>query len=134
MPQGPKLLAGCCGCRFYTRSRRARRAGCGSRGWGVQEGYWPKGGPLPAVDGSLGCWQLGLQTGPPGAGTWSGGNCWVPTRGDRRLGIVLVPIPCQLDKVLPPLFSLSPTPNVLDLEILAVLNLLSRGGNSQREG
>ena len=43
-------------------------------------------------------------------------------------------IPCQLDQVLPPLFSLSPTPNVLDLKILAVLNLLSRGGNSQREG
>jgi hypothetical protein len=44
--------------------------------------------------------------------------------------IVLVPIPCPLDQVLPPLFSLSPTPNILDLKILVALNLLSRGDNS----
>ena len=46
------------------------------------------------------------------------------------LSIMLMPISCPLDQVLPSLFSLSLAPNILDLKILVVLNLLSRGGNS----
>jgi len=48
----------------------------------------------------------------------------------RFPSIVLVPIPCPLDLVLPPIFSLSPAQNILDLKMLVALNFLSRGGNS----
>jgi len=44
--------------------------------------------------------------------------------------IVLLPIPCPLNQVLQSLFSLSQLQNLLDVEILVALNLLSRGGNS----
>lgn len=43
--------------------------------------------------------------------------------------IVPVPIPCPLDQVLRPIFSLSPLQNLLDVKILVALNLLSCGSN-----